>query len=189
MQSRTNVLIGVGAGGALLALYFGVVSLISGAEFAVNQFEQFWYYIVPLAVGFGVQVGLYLYLRAIMKVHAATLAVSGGTSTVAMLACCAHYLANIAPLLATAGIVTFIAQYQVQFFWIGLAFNIGGIAYIVRKINNHNDTMNKKIDVVCGMEVNSEETKHTSEYKGETYYFCSVSCKDHFVNDPEKYVG
>ena len=50
-----------------------------------------------------------------------------------------------------------------------------------------NTTNGMKFDLVCGMEVDSAEAKHTSEYKGETYYFCSASCKEHFVNDPEKY--
>ena len=38
-------------------------------------------------------------------------------------------------------------------------------------------------DPVCGMEVNPEETEHTIETDGGTYYFCSESCKDSF--DPE----
>ncbi|MEK7616220.1 MAG: YHS domain-containing protein [Patescibacteria group bacterium] len=47
----------------------------------------------------------------------------------------------------------------------------------------------KKIDPVCGMEIDPAEAKHASDYKGETYYFCSASCKEHFDNNPEKYVG
>lgn len=46
----------------------------------------------------------------------------------------------------------------------------------------------KKIDLVCGMEV-APVAEKSSEYKGETYYFCSASCKEHFEKDPEKYVG
>ncbi len=122
----------------LLVIYFTVVSLISDTQFAVSQFNKFWYYIVTLAIGFGVQVGLYTYLRQAIRSTEGSgkiLAVSGGTSTVAMITCCAHYLANIAPLIATVGVITFLTQYQVQFFWIGLIFNIGGIAYIVNKIS------------------------------------------------------
>lgn len=121
----------------LLAIYFTVVSLISDTQLAVSQFEKFWYYIVFLAVGFGVQVGLYIYLRQAIRLTEGSgkiIAVSGGTSTAAMITCCAHYLANIAPLIATAGVITFLTQYQAQFFWIGLAFNIGGIAYIANKV-------------------------------------------------------
>ncbi len=45
-------------------------------------------------------------------------------------------------------------------------------------------------DVVCGMELTPEKIKHTIEHTdGTAYHFCSKSCKDHFVNDPQKYVG
>lgn len=47
----------------MLAIYFGVVSLIPGTSFALEQFTKFWYFIVALALGFGIQVGLYIYLR------------------------------------------------------------------------------------------------------------------------------
>ncbi|HSP54870.1 MAG TPA: YHS domain-containing protein, partial [Dehalococcoidia bacterium] len=29
----------------------------------------------------------------------------------------------------------------------------------------------------------------TSEYKGQTYYFCALSCKKSFDEDPEKYLA
>ncbi len=45
------------------------------------------------------------------------------------------------------------------------------------------------IDMVCGMELDPTETKIQVEHKGETYYFCNMSCKNHFVNNPEKYIG
>jgi hypothetical protein len=50
---------GAGAFGALLAVYFGVLTLVSGWSFTVNQFSEFWFYIVPLAAGFGLQVELF----------------------------------------------------------------------------------------------------------------------------------
>jgi Cu+-exporting ATPase len=62
------------------------------------------------------------------------MAASGTTSTVAMLSCCAHYLTNVAPVLGAAGLVTFAAQYQVEFFWLGIIFNLGGIGYIGSKL-------------------------------------------------------
>ena len=45
------------------------------------------------------------------------------------------------------------------------------------------------IDVVCGMDVIEEKTKHQSMYLGATYYFCSNACQKHFDNFPERYVG
>ena len=44
-------------------------------------------------------------------------------------------------------------------------------------------------DPVCGMDVDSKSAAGKSEYKGETYYFCSPGCKASFDKDPEKYAG
>jgi Cu+-exporting ATPase len=43
-------------------------------------------------------------------------------------------------------------------------------------------------DPVCGMEVDPETAKETSEYEGTVYYFCSSPCKHMFDQDPEKYL-
>jgi Cu+-exporting ATPase len=123
----------------LLAVYFGVLTLVSGWTFTVSQFFEFWYYIVPLGAGFGLQVALYTRLRQLLRGSRdarTVMATSGTTSTAAMISCCAHYLTNIAPVLGATGLVTFAAQYQVEFFWIGIAFNAAGIAYIGSKLWN-----------------------------------------------------
>lgn len=44
-------------------------------------------------------------------------------------------------------------------------------------------------DPVCGMDVDPATAAGTSEYKGQTYYFCSPGCKKAFDANPEKYVG
>ena len=121
----------------LLIVYFGVVTLISGWDFAQSQFLQFRYFLVSLALGFGIQIGLYSYLQNLIRDSSSRkiLAVTGTTSTFAMISCCAHYLANIVPIIAIGGIAGFIGQYQIEFFWIGLVFNFGGIIYIVRKLS------------------------------------------------------
>jgi Cu+-exporting ATPase len=122
---------------ALLGLYFGALTLVSGWSFTVSQFGEFWSYIVALAAGFGLQVGLYLHLRQLTASHHhanQVIAASGTTSTIAMLACCTHYLANVLPLLGAVGVVTLVAQYQIQLFWVGLAFNAAGIAYVALQL-------------------------------------------------------
>ncbi len=43
-------------------------------------------------------------------------------------------------------------------------------------------------DPVCGMDVTPETAAGKSEYKGQTYYFCSNGCKRSFDKDPEKYL-
>jgi Cu+-exporting ATPase len=121
----------------MLAVFFGVVSLVSGGDFALEQFSDFWYFILALALGFGVQVGLYTSLRQFVgsqKIPGKMVAASGTTSTAAMVSCCAHYLVNILPVLGVTGFVTLVAQYQVELFWLGLAFNLGGILYIAPKV-------------------------------------------------------
>ena len=128
---------GLLAFGLLLALYFATLTLVSGWQFTVSQFFEFWYYIVPLGAGFGLQVALYVQLRQMLlqSTHARTvMAASGTTSTAAMISCCAHYLVNIAPVLGATGLITFATQYQIEFFWVGLAFNAAGIAYIGNRL-------------------------------------------------------
>ena len=46
-------------------------------------------------------------------------------------------------------------------------------------------------DPVCGMELNVEETQSQpqAEYEGETFYFCSESCREQFDERPELYAN
>ncbi|HET7433168.1 MAG TPA: heavy metal translocating P-type ATPase [Thermoanaerobaculia bacterium] len=44
-------------------------------------------------------------------------------------------------------------------------------------------------DPVCGMTVDPAHAAGSSDYHGETIYFCSVGCKAKFDANPEKYVG
>ena len=128
---------GVIANLIMLILYFLVVGLISDWSFAKTQFATYWYFIISLALGFGIQVGLYTYLKILVasgRGSGKVLGVTATTSTAAMISCCAHYLTNILPILGTVGLVTFIAQYQTQFFWVGLLFNVAGIIYMIHKV-------------------------------------------------------
>ena len=43
------------------------------------------------------------------------------------------------------------------------------------------------IDPVCGMTVDSAKAAGSSEYEGETYYFCSAGCKSRFDAEPAKF--
>ena len=56
-------------------------------------------------------------------------------------------------------------------------------------MENSKHPTRKVFDIVCGMELDIENVRHSFEHEGVEYYFCSDNCKDHFVNDPEKYVG
>ncbi len=127
------ILYGTAAGSLLLAVYFIIVALVSGWEFTLDQFAQFWYFIVTLAIGFGVQIALYLRLRNVTDHDDGSgkvVAVSGGTSTAAMISCCTHYLVNILPVLGATGVVALVAQFQTELFWVGMVFNAAGVAYV-----------------------------------------------------------
>lgn len=138
---RRSFIFGIIGSAILLGVYFWLVSAISGWVFAKSQFFDFWYFILGLAIGFGVQIGLYTYLKNAIKTHAESnagakgaLAVSGTTSTIAMISCCAHYLVNLIPIIGIAGAVSIIAQYQTELFWVGIVANLVGIIYISRRI-------------------------------------------------------
>ena len=42
-----------------------------------------------------------------------------------------------------------------------------------------------EVDPVCGMEIDAAKTAFHSEYKGQTYHFCSDHCKRTFDSNPE----
>lgn len=42
-------------------------------------------------------------------------------------------------------------------------------------------------DPVCGMEIMPEDAAATEVHEGRTFYFCSHSCHEKFVNDPHRY--
>jgi len=44
-------------------------------------------------------------------------------------------------------------------------------------------------DPVCGMDIDPATAAGKSEYKGQTYYFCSLGCKKSFDKEPEKYLA
>jgi P-type Cu+ transporter len=44
-------------------------------------------------------------------------------------------------------------------------------------------------DPVCKMDVEPAKAAAQSNYKGQTYYFCAVGCKQKFDREPEKYVA
>src|SRR5262245_65771376 len=45
------------------------------------------------------------------------------------------------------------------------------------------------IDPVCGMTVDPATAAGRHSHGGQTYYFCSLHCRDHFVADPARFVA
>lgn len=194
------------ATGTQLAFFAALVGVLSGWGAVQEQIGTYWYYILPLALGFGAQVGLFVSLRSAMRQGGSRgmLVASGTTSTAAMVSCCTHYLANIIPVLGASGVVAFAAQYQVQFFWVGLVFNTLGIIVVARRLRRiraqsptvlttHSTTpmissSSKQRDPVCNMQVDPDAAEYTHVLNGANWYFCSAGCKQQFIEHPEHFV-
>jgi hypothetical protein len=128
-------------GAALLAgLYVAIVGLAQGLDHAVELLVGDWYFVVPIVVGFGVQVGLFVYVRTMRRTHHSTgsskaLAGAGtGTSTVSMVACCAHHLTDVLPIVGLSGAALFLNEYRGPLMVLGILTNAIGIAVMVRLI-------------------------------------------------------
>ncbi|KKQ96525.1 MAG: hypothetical protein A3C27_02180 [Candidatus Levybacteria bacterium RIFCSPHIGHO2_02_FULL_39_36] len=131
-----SAIFGITGGLALLGIYFLITGLISGPAFAFSQFKTYWYFIVLLSGGFGIQVGLYMYIKETVKNAGRMVAATGGTSTLAMISCCSHYLVNVLPLLGATAFLSLIAQYQIQIFWVAIAFNLFGIFIMSKRLES-----------------------------------------------------
>jgi hypothetical protein len=141
MQKPIFISVGFGVAAALLFLasYFAVLTLVSGWDFAQEQFAMSWYFIVSLVVGFGIQIALFRHIKNLVASGAGmgkVVGASGATSSLAMVSCCAHYLVNLLPVLGVTGVVTFVAQYQTGLFWVGILANVVGIGYMLKRINS-----------------------------------------------------
>ncbi len=141
MNARTKAIIGgVSASAVLMLLYATIVSFLNSPEHAFEQFVLLQPYMTLLIVGFGIQVGLMIYLKSREKeCHAAmapTIA-SGGISTGVMIACCLHHATDILPLIGLAAAATFLTQYQTWFLLIGILSNVAGIGYLIYAISKH----------------------------------------------------
>src|SRR6266540_6327630 len=74
-----------------------------------------------------------LYARTAVGVVAA----STGTSAAAMLACCAHHLADVLPIVGVAGAAVFLNAYKTPLLWLSIVMNLAGVVYLLRKIQRH----------------------------------------------------
>lgn len=123
------------AAAALLALYLGIITVAQGWQHATSQLATDRWWVGAIVVGFGLQVGLFVYLRQLhSRAAAGGMALSTGTSTAAMLACCAHHLGDVLPIIGVSGAAVFLNQYKTPFLALGVGMNAVGIGYLVRKV-------------------------------------------------------
>ena len=142
LAKRILLPLGAGVLGAifLTGVYLGIVSLAESPEHALDLFWQDKAFVIPILLGFGTQVGLYtllkkgLYMPMHLPAAGATTAAGGGMSTMAMVACCAHHVADVLPLVGLTAAATFLANWKIPFMVVGLLTNLIGIAVMLREI-------------------------------------------------------
>ena len=146
--------VGAGIAGAvfLTGLYFGIVSIAESPQHAVDLFWEERLIVIPIILGFGVQMALYTILKKRLFVPLSNVGPSGAltgaggaTSTVAMVACCAHHVTDVLPILGLTAAATFLAEYHTAFMLVGLGTTLIGIAVMLvilfrerRKVIQHN---------------------------------------------------
>lgn len=135
---------------AMSVFYLAIMLLTMSPREVWFNFNEFWYLIVGIVIGFGVQIGLWIFVKnGAGHHHGGTLpGTSGAMSGTAMLACCAHHLADVLPILGLSGAALFLVQYQRPFLVIGLSVNLLGIAYMLNLIGKHKKLM-KKVHGEC----------------------------------------
>lgn len=140
---RRPILVGLLAAGGLLAFYVVVVLAGSGStEHLWSLMAEDAWFVIAITAGFGSQIGLFSYLRAAMnathgRMSTAVAASGTGGSTVAMVACCAHHLADILPLAGMTAATLFLSEYKRPLMTIGLLATGIGILWMLWQIRRH----------------------------------------------------
>jgi P-type Cu+ transporter len=132
------LLAGFAGSGFLAGLYFSIMSWTESPAHAIDFFWQERRFMLPLILGFGIQVGLYIVMRLrlfvpvhVQKSSGAMTGASGAASTAAMVACCAHHVTDLLPVLGMSAAAAFLAEYQKQLMGLGLAATWAGIALML----------------------------------------------------------
>lgn len=130
---------GLLAASALVGIYLGLVTLAQGASHALDLIWGDRYFVAAIASGFGLQAGLFVYLRRLISRHArggavAVTATGTGTSSIAMIACCAHHVTDALPVFGLSGAAIFLNDYRLPVMAAGLAINVFGVLFMLRLI-------------------------------------------------------
>ncbi|OIO26279.1 hypothetical protein AUJ14_02065 [Candidatus Micrarchaeota archaeon CG1_02_55_22] len=108
---------------AVLAFYFGLLSLLNSPGHAWTQFRDDYWWILAFAIGMATQA----WILATIHASAAIAGASAGSSGAAMALCCVHHVADFAPLAGAAFAAGLVYEYQPAFIALGLLANAVGI--------------------------------------------------------------
>lgn len=137
------IAVGIISALGLFAFYLGFIGIISRDwQHALQLLLDDRLYIAAIAGGFGVQAGLFSYVRRLQKISrirgAVAMTASGtGTSTVSMAACCLHHVGDFAPVLGASGAAIFLNEYRYPVMGVGILVNLLGIFLMLRLITRN----------------------------------------------------
>lgn len=146
MNAR-SVRLGAAAAGLLAGVYAAVVGGASGLGHLAGQARADWYLLVPIVAGFGVQLALMAELRRRRRqAHLAMAATGGGAgaSAVGMLACCAHHVADLAPLAGLTGAAAFLGERRVAFMIGGVVISAVAVVLAARRLRHASRSLEKE---------------------------------------------
>jgi len=160
LSLKKPIILGLFSTIILLGIYIIILTIANSFSHAIDQFIELWYWMVPLLIGFGLQIGLFVYSREALKkkkecsktinvnndnisppvnqkVTTASVTATGGMSVTSMAACCAHHVVDVLPVLGFSAAAIFLVQYQVLFLVIGIVSNLIGINIMAHTITKH----------------------------------------------------
>ncbi|MBI4100720.1 hypothetical protein HY439_03215 [Candidatus Microgenomates bacterium] len=131
----------------LIFIYFLILTAITKDwRHPWEQFLLYKYWMSALILGFGVQAGLFQFIRSGKHLAASqskvTAGASAGVSGAAMIACCAHHGLEIIPFLGFSGASLFVTKYQVPIFVLGIFANLAGISLMTLMIKKRSCSLN-----------------------------------------------
>ncbi|MBI4044734.1 MAG: hypothetical protein HY392_03420 [Candidatus Diapherotrites archaeon] len=141
MKKRNPLALGLAGFAGLFFIFFGILAIANSPSHAWQQFIAGWYWILPLTLGFGTQIGLYVWMqnRLLEKsLVGKEIAASGTVSGASMVACCAHHAADILPLAGLGAFALFFDKYQPAFIATGLFSNALGTIFMLKTAKKHN---------------------------------------------------
>lgn len=136
-MNRSSIRIGFIALAALAMFYMLVVGGLGGLDHLGDQVLTDWPWLVAILAGFGVQVALLTELRRRRRLHGAAGTAAGtgsGASVVGMVACCAHHVADLAPIVGASGAAIFLTEFRIPIMAAGLVINALGVAVALRRL-------------------------------------------------------
>ena len=131
-----SIAVGLTAAVGLFLFYSLTMRLLAGSwDAAWWQFKELWFLMLPLIAGFGVQIGLFSYIKFLShSVNNEMMAASSATSTIGMVACCAHHLTDVVPILGLSALSLWLVNFQIPLLAIGIVGNAAGSVYLWRKL-------------------------------------------------------